>query len=74
MLFLTSYGGDFKTDSVWILVHNGSGFKDCVGWALKGDCEWLPIQVTGDGAKQTAQWLGPLAKVRDYLKAHPYKP
>ncbi len=50
------------------------GFKNCVGWALKGDCEWLLIRVTGEGDKATAQWLGSLDKIHEYLNQHPTKP
>jgi len=67
-------GSDFKEGSEWILVNNPSGFKGCVGWATKGDCEWLPIRVTGEGDKAIAQWLGPLDKIKEYLNQHPYKP
>jgi hypothetical protein len=65
---------DFKKDTEWIIFHNPSGFKDCVGWAMEGDCEWLPIPVTRDGDKVTAKWVGPLDTVKEYLRQHPYKP
>lgn len=67
-LILTEYeDADFKEKTECILVHNASGFKDCVGFAIAGDCEWLPIGVTGYGDKATAQWIGSLDKVREYL-------
>jgi len=72
-LSLTPYTGGFEVNSEWILVHHVGGFKDCVGWALKGDCEWLPVRITRDGDKATAQWLGPLDQVREYLRQHPAK-
>ena len=68
-----SPGEAYKADSECILIHNPGGFKDCVGWAMKGDCEWLPIPVTRNGNQATAQWLGPLDQVRDYLRQHPKK-
>ena len=74
-LILTAYEDtDFKEKTEWILVHNASGFKDCVGFAIAGDCEWLPIRVTGYGDKATAQWIGPLDKAREYLRQTSPKP
>jgi len=74
-IVLTAYSdSNFKEGSEWILVNHPGGFKGCVGWAEKGDCEWLPIGVTRDGDKVTAQWLGPIDKVREYLIQHPNKP
>jgi len=74
-LILTPFdNGLYEVNSKWILVHSQSGFKDCVGWAMKGDCEWLPISITGEGDMAIAQWLGPIDKVRVYLQQHPYKP
>ena len=40
---------------------------------MEGDCEWLPISVTGEGDGTTAEWLGSLDKVRGYLREHPQK-
>ena len=62
-----------KKGSEWIIIHNPTGFKDCVGWAMEGNCEWLPIAITRNGDSVTAQWLGPLNKVREYLHQHPKK-
>jgi hypothetical protein len=62
----------FKINSEWILFHHPSGIKDCVGWAILGDCEWLPISANRDGDKVTAQWVGSLDTIRDYLHQHPH--
>jgi hypothetical protein len=72
-LVLTGYE-DFnpKVNSEWMLLHNPSGFKACVGWAMEGDCEWLPLTVGRDGDKITTE-VGPIDKVSDYLEDHPYK-
>jgi hypothetical protein len=64
----------FKTGTEWIIFHNTSGFKNCVGWAMEGDCEWLPIQVTRKGDHLDAEWLGPMDGVVKYLHDHPVKP
>jgi hypothetical protein len=70
---LTGYE-DFnpKVGSEWILLHNPSGFKACVGWAMEGDCEWLPLTVSHQG-NETVTEVGSLTKVSDYLASHPYK-
>jgi hypothetical protein len=71
-LILNPFGNNYPTNSEWILVHNSSGFKNCVGWALKGDCEWLPIRISTEGGRATAQWLGALDTVREYIHQHRY--
>jgi hypothetical protein len=74
-LTLTAYEDyDFKENTEWIIFHHPGGFKDCVGWAMEGDCEWLPLRITRDGDKVTAQWVGPLDQVREYLRQHPHQP
>jgi hypothetical protein len=74
-LVLSAYEWNpYPKDSEWIIFHNSSGFKDCIGWAMEGDCEWLPIKVTRDGGKESAEWVGPLDGVRQYLHDHPAKP
>jgi len=74
-LILHAYSNDdFKEKTEWILVHIASGFKDCVGFAIAGDPEWLPIRVTGYGDKAAAQWIGSLDKAREYLHQASLKP
>jgi len=46
-----SYTGGFEVNSEWILVHHVGGFKDCVGWALKGGLRMAPVRITRDGDK-----------------------
>ena len=74
-LTLTAVEGcTFILHAKYILIHNPGGFKDCVGWTLKGDPEWWPVGITGDGDKATAKPLGSLAEIRQYLHEHSTKP
>jgi hypothetical protein len=71
---LTEYpGSDFKVGTNWILYRYSAGSKDCVGRSMEGDCEWLPIFVTGQDGQANGQWVGPIDNLKAYLQQHPYK-
>lgn len=65
------YFDKYTEGSRWILIHNPQGFPNCVGWAMKGDCEWWPVRIEDKAGKPTAQWLGSLDDVRNYIHDHP---
>jgi len=65
------YFDKYTESSPWLLIHNPKGFPNCVGWAMKGDCEWWPIRIKDEAGKPTAQWLGSLDDVRKYIRDHP---
>jgi hypothetical protein len=71
---LEPYGvRDFTTTGTkWILFrHPGGGFKDCVGWATKGDCDWIPISVTPNLGIGCARYRFSVDQIRNYLNQHP---
>jgi hypothetical protein len=65
-------GGDtFPKDSKWILFRHAGGFKDCVGWAIKGDCEWLPVSATKGVGTAVSGYRFSVDQIRNYLHQHP---
>ncbi len=71
-LTLSEYS-ELPVNTEWLIFHHPNGFKGVVGWAIAGDCEWLPISLTRKDDKLVAEWIGPMDQVRDYLRTHPLK-
>ncbi len=69
---LIAYGEHpYIEGSEWILIHDQGGIKGRVGWPVKRDCEWLPIQVTHGDNKIWVEFMGPLDKrLRELLASH----
>jgi hypothetical protein len=68
-------GGDsFLKNSNWILFRHAGGFKDCVGWAMKGDCEWLPVSATRGAGTAVSGYRFSVDQIRNYLRQHPASP
>jgi hypothetical protein len=65
-------GGDsFFAGSSWIIFRHSGGFPDCVGWAMKGDCEWLPVSATPGIGTSVSVYRYSVKQIKDYLKSHP---
>ncbi len=54
-------GETYPLKSEWLLVSCPTGFKGGVGYAIKGDCEWIPGAVTRAGGKVFVPCSFPLA-------------
>jgi hypothetical protein len=67
-------GSRFKLKGACILIHNPGGFPNDVGWTIEGAPEWWPLGITDKDGKPTAEYLGSLDGIRQYLRDHPTKP
>jgi hypothetical protein len=68
-------GGDtFTAGSAWIIFRHKGGFPNHVGWAMKGDCEWLPVSAKPGIGTRVSRYHYSVDEIRAYLKTHSPNP